>query len=201
MFWENFNRLCNSRGVTPNGVAKELGIPSGSVTDWKKGRTPRSATQIKIADYFGVSVNALNGNPPTIVTFPRYDSSSEGESISNSDSKPQFHAVVDIPPQDIPKAFWNVANQIAEQGQKSSNIYNLLLASLLLAALSDADKDTADKNAPNIQITEQARKDRIAASAEIMAKLPDNDYDLLIELALSNRKMLLDLDEDDDSTS
>lgn len=64
MFWENFNRLCNSKGVTPNGVAKELGIPSGSVTDWKKGRTPRSATQIKIADYFGVSVNALNWLSP-----------------------------------------------------------------------------------------------------------------------------------------
>lgn len=61
MFWENFIRLCNERNTKPNNVAKALGIPSGSVTDWKNGRTPRSTTAQKLADYFGVSVDYLLG--------------------------------------------------------------------------------------------------------------------------------------------
>lgn len=61
MFWENFIRLCNERNAKPNNVAKALGIPSGSVTDWKNGRTPRSTTTQKIADYFGVSIDYLLG--------------------------------------------------------------------------------------------------------------------------------------------
>ncbi|MBQ7661218.1 MAG: helix-turn-helix transcriptional regulator [Clostridia bacterium] len=59
MFWENFIRLCNAKNIKPNNVAKLLGVPSGSVTDWKKGRKPRSTTLLKIADYFGVSVDYL----------------------------------------------------------------------------------------------------------------------------------------------
>jgi transcriptional regulator with XRE-family HTH domain len=43
--------------MTPNGVAKELGFPSSSVTQWKKGSTPRPAALRKIADFFGVSVD------------------------------------------------------------------------------------------------------------------------------------------------
>lgn len=65
MFWENFVRFCNSKEKAPNAVAKEIGIPSGSVTDWKNGRTPQHRTLIKIADYFGITVDALLGNEKT----------------------------------------------------------------------------------------------------------------------------------------
>ena len=65
MFWENFVRFCNSKEKAPNAVAKEIGIPSGSVTDWKNGRTPQHRTLIKIADYFGVTVDTLLGNEKT----------------------------------------------------------------------------------------------------------------------------------------
>ena len=59
MFWENFVRLCSERDTKPNPVAKELGFSSGSVTDWKNGKTPRPTTIQKIADYFGVTVEDL----------------------------------------------------------------------------------------------------------------------------------------------
>lgn len=59
MFWENFIYLCNKHNEKPNPLAKKLGIPSGSVTDWKKGRTPRDTTLKRIADYFGVSTTEL----------------------------------------------------------------------------------------------------------------------------------------------
>lgn len=59
MFWENFVALCDKNGTKPNPVAKELGISSGSVTFWKKGKVPHHSTLIKIANYFDVSVDYL----------------------------------------------------------------------------------------------------------------------------------------------
>ena len=47
-------------------MAKELGIPSGSVTAWKQGATPRSATLHKLAQYFDVTVDYLLGKEESI---------------------------------------------------------------------------------------------------------------------------------------
>lgn len=55
MFWSVFVGLCAKREVSPNAVAKALGLSSGSVTLWKNGAVPRPTTIKKIADYFGVS--------------------------------------------------------------------------------------------------------------------------------------------------
>lgn len=55
MFWSVFVGLCAKRGVSPNAVAKELDLSSGSVTSWKGGAIPRPTTIKKIADYFAVS--------------------------------------------------------------------------------------------------------------------------------------------------
>ena len=60
MFWDNFLRLCNQVGKSPNAVAAEIGIKSsGSVTAWKNGTVPYARTLQKIADYFGVSKDEL----------------------------------------------------------------------------------------------------------------------------------------------
>lgn len=61
MFWNNYVRLCSEKKKSPNGVANELELSSGSITAWKKGAVPRSTTLQKIADYFGVSVSYLLG--------------------------------------------------------------------------------------------------------------------------------------------
>lgn len=61
-FFDQFVALCKSKGVSPNYVAREIGASSGSVTAWKQGTLPRSATLTKIADYFGVSTDYLLGN-------------------------------------------------------------------------------------------------------------------------------------------
>jgi repressor LexA len=62
MFFEIFSKLCQDFGKSANAVAKELRIASGTVSEWKKGRVPQNATLLKIADYFGVSVDYLLGN-------------------------------------------------------------------------------------------------------------------------------------------
>lgn len=61
MFWQKYYNLCLSIGKKPNAVAAELGISSGSVTNWKKGTEPSYSTLLKIAEYFGCTVNFLLG--------------------------------------------------------------------------------------------------------------------------------------------
>ncbi len=61
VFWDNFFSLCSQAGISPNAVAKELGIPSGSITAWSRGSVPRNNTLKKIAEHFGVSVDWLLG--------------------------------------------------------------------------------------------------------------------------------------------
>lgn len=69
-FWNNYVDLCTKNGKTPNGAAEEIGISSGSITAWKKGRVPRPQNQKQIADYFGVTVdyllNAEKENPTSV---------------------------------------------------------------------------------------------------------------------------------------
>lgn len=61
MFWDNFYLLCTKNGISPNALAKQLGIPSGSITAWSKGSVPRNNTLKKIAEHFDVSVDWLLG--------------------------------------------------------------------------------------------------------------------------------------------
>lgn len=71
MFWDNFVRLCNQAGKYPNTVAAEVGVKStGTVTGWKNGANPRQTVLLKLADYFGVTVdyllNAEKENPTSV---------------------------------------------------------------------------------------------------------------------------------------
>ena len=61
MFWNIFYDLCTLHNKKPNPVARELGISSGAVTNWKNGVLPSSSALKKLADYFGVSVDYLLG--------------------------------------------------------------------------------------------------------------------------------------------
>lgn len=60
-FYENYVRLCNQINKSPSAVAIELKIGKPSVTRWKSGVKPRYATAMKVANYFGVSVEELMG--------------------------------------------------------------------------------------------------------------------------------------------
>lgn len=61
MFWSIYVELCNSVQKSPNKVAAELGITSGTATKWKNGAVPQDRTIKKIADYFGVTVEYIKG--------------------------------------------------------------------------------------------------------------------------------------------
>ena len=59
MFYDNFVSYCNNVKKSPSAVASELGLSRASVNGWKHGKIPTDANQIKIAQYFGVSVTEL----------------------------------------------------------------------------------------------------------------------------------------------
>lgn len=60
--YEIFEELLKINKTTAYKVAQEAGVPYGSLTDWKSGRsTPASANLVKLADYFNVSIDYLMG--------------------------------------------------------------------------------------------------------------------------------------------
>ena len=60
-FYNNFVRLCNSVGKSPSRVVLDVGGTKSAITRWKNGDHPTDATAMKIAEYFGVSVQELTG--------------------------------------------------------------------------------------------------------------------------------------------
>ena len=58
--YEIFEQLLQKYGVTPYKLGKETGIAPSTFTDWKNGRSvPKNDKLLKIANYFGVSVDYL----------------------------------------------------------------------------------------------------------------------------------------------
>lgn len=63
-FWDIFYKLCAENDKKPNNVAKELGIASGTITQWKNGSIPSKEKLILLSEYFGVTTDYLLGNSP-----------------------------------------------------------------------------------------------------------------------------------------
>lgn len=65
MFWDKYFALCSKIGKSPNAVAKEIGISSGTLTGWKKhNKVPLDMTIKKVADYFSVPVEYFSESAP-----------------------------------------------------------------------------------------------------------------------------------------
>ena len=58
--YENFEKLLKERHLTAYKVAKDTGLTTSTLTNWKKGRyTPKQDKLKALADYFGVSIEYL----------------------------------------------------------------------------------------------------------------------------------------------
>ena len=64
MFWRNFIKLCAEAGKSPTRVALDLGLSSGTASNWKRGAIPQERILNRIADYFGVPVEDLTAEAP-----------------------------------------------------------------------------------------------------------------------------------------
>lgn len=72
-FYENYVRLCNKVGKKPSAVATELGISRATASRWGNGMVPTYSNLVKVADYFGVSVEELRGEEETNDNKPTDD--------------------------------------------------------------------------------------------------------------------------------
>jgi transcriptional regulator with XRE-family HTH domain len=82
-FYEKYLCLCNSINKSPSAVALELKIGKPSVTRWKNGASPRDATVLKIADYFGVTVTELMAGVGEQEKAPATEGEGSKEAASN----------------------------------------------------------------------------------------------------------------------
>lgn len=62
MFYERFCHICEEKGLKPTRVVTDLHLSSGNMTNWKRGRVPKTEVAIRIAEYLGVSVDYLLAN-------------------------------------------------------------------------------------------------------------------------------------------
>jgi transcriptional regulator with XRE-family HTH domain len=60
-FYERLKQICQQNNTSPTALCKTLGISTSKVTAWNNGSMPAAKVSIKIADYFGVTVDYLLG--------------------------------------------------------------------------------------------------------------------------------------------
>lgn len=62
-FAQNFSYCLDKMGLSPYAFAQIIGVSNQGVLNWKKGVSiPYPKTQQKIANYFGITVEALMGD-------------------------------------------------------------------------------------------------------------------------------------------
>ena len=71
MFKKNFINLCNAKGLSPSFVMNAIGLSAATYSCWTDESVPRKTTLLKLADYFGVTVeDLLADEPPQIEKAP-----------------------------------------------------------------------------------------------------------------------------------
>lgn len=99
-FINKLQMLCEDRGEKLRAVTKKIGIGDSTVTNWLNGTIPKLEHIVKVADYFGVSLDYLAGNEEisikpssdiktvfnTLKSTPqRYASLRRGNTVSNEE--------------------------------------------------------------------------------------------------------------------
>ena len=60
MFYDRFIELCRVKyGKKPNALAKDIGISSGTITEWKNGKKPTLESLVKVSQFFEVTIDYL----------------------------------------------------------------------------------------------------------------------------------------------
>lgn len=70
VFYENYLNLCAKANKSPSAVANAIGLSNAAASGWKKGKAPNDTTLKKLADYFGVSVEALTAEQKNKPALP-----------------------------------------------------------------------------------------------------------------------------------
>jgi transcriptional regulator with XRE-family HTH domain len=63
-FYTVFSNLIESKGISANRFAIDIGITEGTVRGWKNGTLPSFEALVKTADYFNITLDELAGRVP-----------------------------------------------------------------------------------------------------------------------------------------
>ena len=135
--YEIFEQLLSKYGVTASKVAKETGITTATLSNWKQGKyTPKQDKLQKIADYFGVSLEYLMTGKEAVVKEKapeltarderdiKKDLDSLREKLVNKESGPAAYDGQDIPEEDIDLFLGQVDLMLRRVKIKNKEKYN-----------------------------------------------------------------------------
>ena len=135
--YEIFEQLLSKYGVTAYKVAKETGITTATLSNWKQGKyTPKQDKLQKIADYFGVSLEYLMTGKEEVVKEKapeltarderdiKKDLDSLREKLANKESGPAAYDGQDIPEEDIDLFLGQVDLMLRRVKIKNKEKYN-----------------------------------------------------------------------------
>lgn len=100
MIYDNFLKLCNSVGKTPSAAAIDMGLSKTTVNRWKNGGGVTDATALKIANYFGITVEELKKGIKKEPSIPTDEELGKNDAISNFRDNVLYH-FPDATPQDV----------------------------------------------------------------------------------------------------
>ena len=135
--YEIFEQLLSKYGVTAYKVAKETGITTATLSNWKQGKyTPKQDKLQKIADYFGVSLEYLMTGKEAVVKEKapeltarderdiKKDLDALREKLANKESGPAAYDGQDIPEEDIDLFLGQVDLMLRRVKIKNKEKYN-----------------------------------------------------------------------------
>ena len=65
MIYRNVLRLCKEKGITIAKLEREIGLGNGTIGRWERS-SPNVDNAKKVADYFGMTVDALLMDPNNV---------------------------------------------------------------------------------------------------------------------------------------
>ena len=95
--YQRFVDLCEKKGVTAYKVAKETGITTATLSNWKCGRyAPKADKMQKIADYFGVSLSYLMTGEDDAMRELLEQNEAEMERLHRAAFRPEMEMLIDV---------------------------------------------------------------------------------------------------------
>lgn len=61
MFYDNFIRICEQKGVSPTAVIRRAGASTGNLDRWRSGVTPKAPMLKRLSEALEVPVSELTG--------------------------------------------------------------------------------------------------------------------------------------------
>lgn len=100
--YEKLKVLLEERGISAYQLCKEIGEPSGMITNWKAGRyTPKQDKIQKIADFFGVPLAYFYDDAEENYYIDKDTREIAEEIRTNKELKLLFSASKDASPEDL----------------------------------------------------------------------------------------------------